>query len=190
MTTKKPIKAKQLNGELTIADSNHRWWVLHTKPRREKKIANYALKHNIQYYLPLKESVRKYKYRKVKFSKPLFPGYIFVKTTDSERNKLIVTGHVVNFMKVYSEKKLIEDLRNIYFGVDKKQDVENHPYLEKGYYVEFKSGPLKGVRGIVKSKDKLDQVVLQVRILHQAVSVKSDPSNLKLLSETKENDFD
>ena len=54
--------------------------MLYVRNRVEKKkLAEYSGKAEINYYLPLRESERIYDRRKIIFTKPLFPGYVFVK---------------------------------------------------------------------------------------------------------------
>ena len=84
MATNKPVEVDSLFGELIISNDDKRWEVIHTKPKREKKLAKYLKDCNIHYYLPLNNSERHYKYRKIIFTKPLFPGYIFAHINQEE----------------------------------------------------------------------------------------------------------
>ncbi|RME71526.1 MAG: antitermination protein NusG, partial [Verrucomicrobia bacterium] len=54
------------------------WVVAHTMPRCEKKFADVVLRDRFEYELPLVTSVRRYRNRTRRFTKPLFPGYVFV----------------------------------------------------------------------------------------------------------------
>ncbi len=104
MATHKPVEVQELYGDLNSAEGEQKWFVVHSKPRREKKLAEYSLRNKINYYLPQKDSVRIYKFRKVKFTKPLFPGYIFIKCTLKQRDTLIITGHTAYFLHIPDEK--------------------------------------------------------------------------------------
>jgi hypothetical protein len=53
------------------------WLVCHTKPRCEKKFAALMAAEKFGHYLPLVESVRRYGQQTKRFTKPLFPGYVF-----------------------------------------------------------------------------------------------------------------
>jgi transcription antitermination factor NusG len=59
--------------------SDQLWFVAHTKPRREKKLAAYCERHGLAATLPCYESAHKYRGKTVIFRKPLFPGYVFLK---------------------------------------------------------------------------------------------------------------
>ena len=180
MTTKKPVYVDEIFGELKLHESE-KWTVVHLKPRREKKIAQYAKNNDIVYYLPQYESEKKYSHKIIKFTKPLFPGYFFVRCDEKKRNKLIISGHIVSFLKIINESSFLNELKQIYLGRNFNAKFEKHEYLDKGYIVEFVQGPLKGLKGIVKNADNINEVVLQVSILKQAVSVKADIRVLKIL---------
>lgn len=75
--------------ELTAAEysENKTWMIIHTKSRREKKIAQYCNSTNIKYYLPLETRIKIYGRKKVQTSLPLFPGYLFCIADEKEREK-------------------------------------------------------------------------------------------------------
>jgi len=181
MATHKPVEVDELFGKLIPAENNEKWEVVYTKPKREKKLAEYSKRNEINYFLPLKDSVRKYGNREVKFTKPLFPGYIFIKHTIQQKQKLIISGHIVNFLKVSDEKSLLKDLQQIYIGRTQGIDLKKHEYLEKGIKVRIVSGPMIGLEGVVSNKNNLNEVILKVNILKQAVSVTVDPNQVEII---------
>src|SRR5438105_142898 len=54
------------------------WYVAHTRPRCEKKLAEYCERQGFKVTLPLYRSVKKYDRKTVVFEKPLFPNYVFL----------------------------------------------------------------------------------------------------------------
>ena len=181
MATHKPVEVDELFGELNLAEEGQKWEVVYTKPKREKKLAEYSKRNEINYFLPLKDSIRKYGNREVKFTKPLFPGYIFIKHSPQQKQKLIISGHIVNFLKVQDEKSLLKDLQQIYIGRIQGIDLKKHDFLEKGIKVRIISGSLVGMEGVVSDKNNLNEVILKVNILKQAVSVTVDPQQVKII---------
>ena len=63
-------------------------------------------------------------------------------------------------------------------------------WLSKGLEVEITQGALKGMRGIVDTHDKISEVRLQVDILRQAVMVKIEPENIKIIGEYEIEEID
>lgn len=183
MATHKPVFADELFGELTLSGSSEKWQVIHTKPQCEKKLADYLKRNGFFYYLPQIDSVRHYKYRKVAFTKPMFPGYIFVRLDIKDKSNVLISGFVVNFLKVPSEQELLEDLLPIYTGKQKEAEFTAAKWLEKGWQVEIFSGPMKGMKGVVESQSRLSEVTLQVNILRQAVTVRVNPKDVRVIRE-------
>jgi transcription antitermination factor NusG len=183
MATHSPVLIDELFGELAPAPEGQRWEVIHTKPRCEKKLAEYAQRNGITYYLPQMDSKRVYQRRVVSFTKPMFPSYLFCVLDSRSRQTLLISGYTVSFIRVHQQEQLLQELRNIKLSRLPEIELQNTIWLSEGLQVEIMQGPLKGVTGVVESHDKLDEVRLQVQILRQAVLVKIDPRNVKILGE-------
>ena len=178
----------ELFGELAPSTDQEHWFVIYTKPRREKKLAEYAHKNNIVYYLPLIESLKYYDRKRVIYTKPMFTSYLFVKASLEEKKQLSVSGHTVSFLSVKDEEGFLAELRYIQHVRTKKVDITTHQYLEKGTWVRFREGPLKGVTGLVADVKNIKKVVLQVNILRRAISVTAESNILEILTDYEEED--
>lgn len=181
MATHKPVEIQELYGDLSPAQDNQKWEVVYTKPKREKKLAEYALEREINYFLPLFDSVRKYKYRQVKFTKPLFPGYMFVKCSYQEKETLIRSGHILTFLQIKNEKHFLQELSQIYLTRVKGVEIRQHKFIEEGTKVIIKKGNLEGLKGYVIESGNPQKIILKVNILRQAVAVTIDPNDVKVL---------
>ena len=183
MATHTPVLIDELFGELAPAPDGQRWEVIHTKPRCEKKLAEYARRSGITYYLPQMDSKRVYQRRIVNFTKPMFPSYLFVVLDPRQRQTLLISGYTVSFIRVSRQDQLLQELKNLKLSRSPEIELENTLWLSEGLQVEITSGALKGVTGVVESHARLDEVRLQVQILRQAVLVKIDPRDVKILGE-------
>jgi transcription antitermination factor NusG len=181
MASHKPVIINELFGELKIPPEGQRWTVVHTKPRCEKKLADYAGQNLIQYYLPQIKRKRVYQRRKVETTLPMFPGYIFMVLSVLERQSIAISGMAVNFIRVTHQQQLLDELSRICFISKKDMPMQNTIWLSKGLEVEIISGALKGTRGVVENHDKISELRLQVDILRQAVMVKVDPKDIKII---------
>lgn len=65
------------------------WYVLYTAARAEKQVAQKLNSYNVEVYLPLHLSPRKWSDRVKLIEMPLFSSYIFVKTTDEKLRTLV-----------------------------------------------------------------------------------------------------
>jgi transcription antitermination factor NusG len=59
--------------------------------------------------------------------------------------------------------------------------LDPHPYLQTGVRVRVRTGPLRGVEGVVEVKPRVDRLVLQVHALGQAASLEIDPAEVEPL---------
>jgi transcription antitermination factor NusG len=183
MATHKPVHVDELFGELKLYEDGLTWMVAHTKPRSEKKLAEYAINNGINYYLPQYSATRIYQRRKVTFDTVMFPSYVFMVLDHQARQKVLISGYVTSFIKVRSQAELLTELRAIHGTLEKEVDVKPALWLSKGLEVEITDGPLKGMHGLVEDHTKLDEVRLQVNILRQAVIVKVDTIYVKIVGE-------
>jgi transcriptional antiterminator RfaH len=183
LATHKPVHVDELFGELTLPEGAAKWSVVHTKPQCEKKLVDYLKRNGIWYYLALYDSERVYQHRKVLFTKPLFPGYVFSCFELKDRFTILNCGYVVRFIKVPNQQELLDDLNWIYQGRLKQAEFEQAEWLEQGWQVEIVSGPMQGMSGVVESQTKLNEVTLQVNILRQSVKVKVNPADVRILYE-------
>ena len=181
MATNKPVEIEELFGNLDPGEGDLIWFVVHTKPRCEKKLAEYSLQYAINYYLPLIDSIRVYKNRKVKFTKPMFPGYVFIKCTKEERRQLTITGYVAYWLPVDNQKELVGDLQQIHSGRELGVDFVRAEFLENGTKVEILKGPFAGLIGFVEDQKDVKEVILQVTLLRQAVSVSARADQIKVI---------
>jgi len=181
MASHKPVIINELFGELIVPPEHQRWAVVYTKPRCEKRIAEYAAKNLIHYYLPQLRTSRVYQRRKVVTTLPMFPGYIFMILSVKDRETIAQSGFVVSFIRVTNQKELIDDLSRICFANSRSVAIQKTLWLSKGLEVEITGGALKGMRGVVESHDKISEIRLQVEMLRQAVMVKVNPTDIRII---------
>jgi transcriptional antiterminator RfaH len=160
------------------------WMPIRTKPKKEKKLAEYCEANNIIYYLPLTKSVKRYGRKTVEFYPPMFQGYIFCQL-DHDLYKLLVRSHGV-FFKVnideVLEVQLIKDLKSIQNieKVSTKKEVTIKPELAEGEQVVITDGPMQGTTGVITRRAGDIIVTVNVDILGQSVSVKMDIGEIEL----------
>ncbi len=173
----------ELFGELQLSTDNKQWTVARTKSRCEKKLALYAKRKQLHYFLPLRISEKVYEKSKVSFYIPLFSGYLFVNVDYFDRLELLRSGYVTGFLVVKNQEHLLKELNALHQLEIKKVEVGPQYWLSKGLEVEIIKGPLNGTRAVVESHEKLSEVRLQVNILRQAVIVQINPADVKIIGE-------
>lgn len=164
---------------LIEAESDSRWFVLHTKSRQEKALAAALAARDIRCYLPLKQEVKYYGPRKTVVQEPLFPGYAFLWGTQDQAYWADRTRRVARVLPVADQHRLGSELRQIQLALSRNAPLTLYPALVKGIKVEVRSGPLRGLRGVIQDRRKNNRLILQVQMLAQAASLELDGAVLE-----------
>src|SRR5258708_20616469 len=67
------------------AMSQAQWYAVYTCAKHEKRVAAELGARDVEHFLPMYSSVRRWKDRRVTLDLPLFPGYVFVRLALSGR---------------------------------------------------------------------------------------------------------
>ena len=86
------------------------WYVAHTRPRCEKKLAEFCEREGFEVTLPLFKSVKKYPGKVVTFEKPLFPNYVFLRLLPHQRKKVYQSDYVANLLDIPDQLTFQEQL--------------------------------------------------------------------------------
>src|SRR6266404_1557289 len=81
-----------------LAPQAVRWYAACTTARHEKKVAQQLCERDIECFLPLYHSVRRWKDRRKELDLVLFPGYIFVRLALRERLRVLQLPGVARFV--------------------------------------------------------------------------------------------
>ena len=74
------------------------WYVLHTKPRSEKKVEQQLLSLGINAYCPIRSEFKLWSDRKKKIDRPVLPSMVLVKIDNKDINKVFESPGVVRYM--------------------------------------------------------------------------------------------
>jgi transcription antitermination factor NusG len=85
------------------------WYVVYTKPKWEKKVAEQLQKRGIECYCPLIAQIRQWSDRKKKVEVPLFNSYVFVQLAESDRNSVFDTVGVVRYLFWLGKPAIVRD---------------------------------------------------------------------------------
>jgi transcriptional antiterminator RfaH len=157
------------------------WLVCHTKPRCEKKFAALMKAEKFEHYLPLIESVRKYAQQTKKFTKPLFPGYVFAQVPAEKKARIYQQDLLARAITVEDVPKFLRQLADVKAIVASGFELSVMPLLTKGRRVKIIGGPLHGLEGFVDDPANPQGIVLSVDVLQQGLLVKVPAENLQPL---------
>jgi len=156
------------------------WYAAYTNANHEKRVTQQLEQRSIEHFLPLYESTRCWKDRRVRLQMPLFPGYVFVKLALRDRLKLLQIPGVVQLVSFNGQPAPLpqEDIQAIRNCLERSQQVEPHPYLKTGRRVRVVSGPLQGLEGIILRRKNKTRFVLTFELIMRSVAVEIDETEL------------
>jgi len=157
------------------------WYVAQTCARHEKCVAEQLAGRKIEKFLPIYETVNRWKDRRVRLQLPIFAGYIFVRLPLRERLRVLELPSVVKLLAfgglpVALPDEEMEAMRN---GLTSQLRAEPHPYLTAGRRVRMRSGPLAGLTGILLRKKGCFRFVLSVELIRRSVIVDADVADIE-----------
>ena len=175
----------QKNNGMNISNSpGFLWTPVRTKPRQEKKFIEYCEANGIAFYLPLRKSVKRYQRRTVEFYIPMFTGYVFCSLDQDLYQKAVLSNRIVYRLQMSekSEEELIKDLCDIQMieRLTSESDVIVRPELAEGKKIIVKSGPFKGMSGVVEKRKGKSMITINVEILGQSVSAETDVEDIEV----------
>ncbi|MCH7400452.1 UpxY family transcription antiterminator [Belliella kenyensis] len=150
------------------------WFVLYTTARAEKKVAQRLEDQDIEVFLPLVEELRQWSDRKKKVQRPLFNGYLFVKTSKINLWKSLQTPGAVKFVNFNGEHATVRDSeiemikRILETGVAIETD---NGEIAPGQQVKIIGGALEGMEGECVNKGNKDYFIIRVPGINQNLIV-------------------
>lgn len=168
------IALRTIPSLLSSGAQTPRWFALYTASRHEKRVAQHLRQREIDFYLPLYKSERKWSDgSRVTLDLPLFPGYLFIHIQRSERNRVLgVPGALAVVGGTGGEPAWLPDatIDALRTGLEARP-AQPHPLLTVGQRVRIRSGALSGFEGIVTRNKNSFRVVLTVEHIMQSYAV-------------------
>lgn len=161
--------------------NEHFWLVCHTKPRCEKKFSALMKAEKFEHYLPLIESIRKYAAQTKRFTKPLFPSYVFAKVPREKKARIYQQDLLARAIVVEDEENFLRQLADVKTIVASGFELSVMPLLTKGRRVKIVGGPLHGVEGFIDNPAQPQGIVIAIDVLQQGLLVKVPAENLLAL---------
>jgi transcription antitermination factor NusG len=157
------------------------WWALYTRHQHERVVADMLAAKGFEVFLPIYESVRRWRDRKKTLSLPLFPCYLFVRGGLDRRLQVVTTPGIHMILHRGESIATIpeEEIEAIQRAVDGSYRVEPHPFLKCGQRVRVLRGALEGVEGILVRKKNMFRLILSVDMLAQSVAVEVNASDVE-----------
>ncbi len=157
------------------------WYAAYTSANHEKRVSEQLGVRSVEHFVPLYESVRRWKDRKVRLHLPLFPGYVFVRLALRDRLRVLQVPGVARLVGLNGSPCALPDseIEALKAGLASGVRSEPHPYLTVGRRVRVKAGPLEGLQGIVVRRKNRFRLVISLELIHRAASVEVEAADLE-----------
>jgi transcription antitermination factor NusG len=157
------------------------WYAAYTSANHEKRVAEQLGVRSVEHFLPVYESVRRWKDRRMKLQLPLFPGYVFVRLALRDRLQVLQVPGVAklvgfNGIPTALPHGEIEALRT---SLGNGVRAEPHPYLKVGRRVRVKSGSLAGLEGVLLRRKNSTRFVISLDLIMRSVAVEIEGSEVE-----------
>ena len=170
-------------GTLPVAYSEQRWYAAYTSANHEKRVAEQLGVRAVEHFLPVYESVRRWKDRRVTLQMPLFPGYVFVRVALRDRLQVQQVPGVAHLVGFAGSPAALpdEEIEALRARLNSGVRVEPHPYLSVGRRVQVSRGPMAGMQGILLQRKGKLRVVISIELIQRSVALEMDEANLQPL---------
>jgi transcription antitermination factor NusG len=129
------------------------WYVVYTKPKWEKKVAERLNEIGIVSYCPLITKTSQWSDRKKMIQVPLFNSYVFVQIDEKDRNKIFEVSGAVRYLFWLGKPAIVRDseIETIQNWLSAPSDYEVTLDLwKKGDKVILDSGPFMSQSAIIQ----------------------------------------
>ncbi len=160
---------------------NPHWYAAHTCANHENRVSEQLAAREVEYFLPVYRSVRRWRDRRVELELPLFPGYVFVRLALRDRLRVLQIPSVARLVGFGGSPAALpdEEMEILRAGLDSRLAAEPHPYLKEGRKVRVRSGPLAGMGGILLRRRGKARFVVSMELIVKSMAVEMDEADLE-----------
>ena len=159
------------------------WYVLYTKPRHEKKVAERLTVAGYTVYCPLQKVVRNWSDRTKVVEEPLFKGYLFIQIEDHKRDEVFTYPGTVRYLfwlrrpAVVREEEIATIQKWLGHYDHERLKVTN---IIPGTYVRITSGKFMNEEGILLDTSN-SKALVQLKELGIQISLDLTQNELQAL---------
>jgi transcription antitermination factor NusG len=157
------------------------WYAVYTSANHEKRVAEQMGVREVEHFLPLYASVRRWKDRRVMLELPLFPGYVFVRMAPRDRMRVQQIPGVARLVGFDGAPMALpeEEVEALRTSLASGVRAEPHPFMTAGRRVRVREGPMAGMTGtLVKRKNKA-RFVVSLELIQRSIAVEIDEADLE-----------
>ena len=156
-------------------ESLQHWYAVWTRARHEFTVREDLKAKGLEVFLPTLQRASRRRDRRKILTVPLFPNYVFV-YAELDKDRYLQVARTLGVVSIlgWQEKNPLwipdEQIESVKILIDATIPLSHHPYLKVGQWVRVVDGPLKDVVGIIQAVKGHRKLIVQIEMLHRAVS--------------------
>jgi transcription antitermination factor NusG len=164
-----------------LPNQKESWFAVQVTPRHEKAVDTVLQYKNYGHFLPTCRTPRNWSDRVKIIERPLFPGYVFVRSHSSCVGKVRSTPGVIRIVSFGGSPCAVPDsqIEALQRLIWSNRDICSVPYLEIGQKVQIIAGPLLGITGIITQLKNRHRLVVSLDLIMRSVVVEVDKSEVE-----------
>jgi transcriptional antiterminator RfaH len=158
------------------------WYVIHTKPRQEQRALDNLERQGFQAWLPTIEMEKLRRGKLTRVVEPMFSRYLFIQLDKTQTNwspirSTLGVSKLVSFGNVPAvvPDALIEALQQA-------DGAQREYLLKEGDAVQFVSGPLQGLEGILQQRDGELRALVLIELISQPQRISTAIEDIRPLA--------
>jgi transcription antitermination factor NusG len=171
---------------LSTAYLEPRWYAASIRSRHEKSVAKKLELKSVETFVPLYETVRRWRNGHHRVQLPLFTGYAFVRIALRDRLHILKVPGVARLVGFGGMPAPLPDgdIERLRQALASGTKVEPHPFLTAGRRVRVTAGPLAGAEGTIVRRRGILRMVLSVDLIQRSILVEVEANSLEPVAGT------
>ena len=159
------------------------WYVLYTKPKNEKKVAERLTAAGYNVYCPLHKVKRQWSDRIKTVEEPLFRSYVFIQIEDAKRDEVFAYHGTVRYLFWLRRPAVVR--QSEIATIQKCLGEQDHEHIDvsqimPGDYLRITSGQFSGEEAILLDRTN-SRVIVQLKELGIQLSLSLSNNDLMAL---------
>lgn len=136
----------------------------------------------VECFLPLYHSTRYWNRRRAHVELPLFPCYLFLRISFSERLRALEVPGLVHIVSLHGKPVPVPDhqIESLRKALELRES-KPFPYPAAGSRVRITAGPLQGLEGVVVRDNGQTRIIVSVDFIQRSTLVELWPEDLECL---------
>lgn len=155
----------------------------YTLPQCERTLQTKLQRSGVECFLPMRRETRNWTDRQKTVDVPVFPNYIFIRTTMAKRFELLLNRELVKYVTFGDSPATMRDDEMDMLQLVQQDDadtaiVPQHQRLLPGNRVTINTGKFAGAKGVLIREEERNKVVVELTAVRHLIKLHVDASQV------------